>query len=606
MSASTSPSTRSQQATAGSPNNNYGDSQRSALQGASLAFRMPQPTAKQSSNSYSGTNAAARAAFVAGIGRQSTGMGNSNQQKLIVVPKPFADQLRTPPSSMSIRIAATGGGENLGLPTRSTPSRNQSPSYIAATLAAARSSPATPMFPESPTPNTRRVTSCYSPSANASPTTDTIPATRTLVKLFESKNLSEGAKAAEKSPVLLQHALPISSPTPIRPSVPPRLSSRGPTWVEGTVSNGNNRSLHHFKDLSHLRSQLGDGSVAAITKAKPSLSSSFEKPGATHKAPSDLPPPRRPRNSPSDVSIVQVQEIDGPRVLPDGSNSSSYAPAYECSQINSLLAMSTQEGAVDPNGRVSAASSSTAHNFPSTKPSLPRNSLQSNAISKQWTLSSYPTSQLTVDSLANAIVASSLATSRASSPTKLVQPLPSKRHSKNPSLFRHSHANDHTTSREHSPAKVLRHTMREPQRYGDEDERVRKSHILKKHPNKHAEGDRKRWRDQITERERKRYEGVWAANKSLLIPPTEAQDSVNNLVVRDIWARSKLSSTILAEVWDLVDNQGVARLSREEFVVGMWLIDQCLKGRKLPVKVSESVWSSVRRLSGIKIPRTRR
>ena len=605
MSASTSPSTRLQRAPSSPPNNNHWDSQHSALQGASLAFRMPQPTAKPISNNYSGTNAAARAAFVAGMGRQRTGVGDGNQQKLIVIPKPSADRLRTPPSTMSVRIAAAGSAENLELPTRSTQSRNQSPSYIAATLAAARSSPATPIFQESPRLNTRRVTSSYFPSATASPTTDIIPATRTLVKLFESKNPSEGFKVAEKVPA--QRALPIASPTPIRPSVPTRISSRGLTRVEGKVSDGSNKSFHHFEGPPRFSNQSGDEAVVAITKAKPSQSSNFEKSDATHKTPPDLPPPRRPRKRPSDVSVVQVQEIDCPKALSDGGNSSSsYASAHECSPINSLLAMSTQERAVDPKGRVSTASSSTVHHLLSTKPSLPRSSLQPNVISKQWASPSYPVSQLTVDSLANAIVASSLATSRASSPTKLVPPLPPKRHTKNQSLFRHSHTNDHTTSREHSPAKVLRHTMRDPQRPGDEEERIRKTHILKKHPNKHAEGDRKRWRDQITERERKRFEGVWAANKGLLIPPTEAQDSVNNLVVRNIWARSKLSSTVLAEVWELVDIQGAGRLSREEFVVGMWLVDQCLKGRKLPVKVSESVWSSVRRLSGIKIPKTQR
>lgn len=42
-------------------------------------------------------------------------------------------------------------------------------------------------------------------------------------------------------------------------------------------------------------------------------------------------------------------------------------------------------------------------------------------------------------------------------------------------------------------------------------------------------------------------------------------------------------------------------LGKEEFVVGLWLIDQRLKGRKLPVKVSETVWTSVKGLQGIKV-----
>lgn len=148
--------------------------------------------------------------------------------------------------------------------------------------------------------------------------------------------------------------------------------------------------------------------------------------------------------------------------------------------------------------------------------------------------------------------------------------------------------------------------MRRPPKYDADDEYKRgSSNIIKKHPHKHHEGDRKRWRDQITERERKRYEGVWAANKGMHLPE-DSHSAVCNLVVQDIWNRSRLSNHVLEEVWDLVDNEGFGRLNKEEFVVGMWLIDQSLKGRKLPVKVSDSVWSSVRRLTGIKVLQTRR
>lgn len=134
----------------------------------------------------------------------------------------------------------------------------------------------------------------------------------------------------------------------------------------------------------------------------------------------------------------------------------------------------------------------------------------------------------------------------------------------------------------------------------------------RKHPNKHHEGTRKRWRDQVTDRERKRYEGVWAANKGLHLAhlqprsasPVRFDDDptldVLNLVAKEIWTRSRLPEHVLEEVWDLVDGRGVGRLRREEFVVGLWLIDQRLKGRKLPVRVSESVWGSVRG-AGVKI-----
>jgi hypothetical protein len=67
---------------------------------------------------------------------------------------------------------------------------------------------------------------------------------------------------------------------------------------------------------------------------------------------------------------------------------------------------------------------------------------------------------------------------------------------------------------------------------------------------------------------------------------------VANVVVREVWKRSRLPEDELIEVWDLVDRDKRGVLSRQEFVVGMWLIDQRLKGRKIPTKVSESVWGS--------------
>ena len=134
---------------------------------------------------------------------------------------------------------------------------------------------------------------------------------------------------------------------------------------------------------------------------------------------------------------------------------------------------------------------------------------------------------------------------------------------------------------------------------------------IRKHPNKHHEGDRKRWRDEITALERKRYEGVWAANRGLLVQDqaavggraVDANNDVCNLVVRDIWRRSRLHDHILEEVWNLVDEKRIGSLGRAEFVVGLWLVDQRLKGRKLPVKVSSSIWLSARGIQGLQIPK---
>ena len=225
-----------------------------------------------------------------------------------------------------------------------------------------------------------------------------------------------------------------------------------------------------------------------------------------------------------------------------------------------------------------------------------------------------------VDSLANAIVASSLASSRAPSPTKFPPPVPPARRGKAHSFF-HRHNTD--DSRTPSPSKGMRTTLRDKSKDESEgDSRKGRKHLMRKHPNKHHEGDRKRWRDEITERERKRYEGVWAANRGFCVPssiaeferaktPVEIMKSeigqmVSNLIVKDIWSRSRLPAVVLEEVWDLVDSQSIGLLTRDEFVVGLWLVDQSLKGRKLPSRVSESVWASVRRLQGIKIPKYKR
>jgi hypothetical protein len=175
----------------------------------------------------------------------------------------------------------------------------------------------------------------------------------------------------------------------------------------------------------------------------------------------------------------------------------------------------------------------------------------------------------------------------------------------------------------------MRHTMRKPASDSDSDQddedpysKHKKKKWIKKHPNKHHEGDRKRWRDAVTQSERKRYEGLWAANKGICVQYTadellilaahpestesdrirvDVGDQVADIVARDIWTRSRLPLHERELIWDLVDNQQCGRLHRHEFVVGLWLIDQRLKGRKIPVKVTDSVWNSVRLLSGIKL-----
>jgi hypothetical protein len=231
---------------------------------------------------------------------------------------------------------------------------------------------------------------------------------------------------------------------------------------------------------------------------------------------------------------------------------------------------------------------------------------------------------LTEVSLADAIVASSLASSRAPSPSKKVPaPPPPRRSSLSLALFRHRHSSDTDLPRHGGPHQGMKHTLRryESDTSSDDDDRRKHKHFMK-HPNKHHEGSRKRWKDRVAERERKRYEGVWAANKGLFLtttnttlphlhplpsdeptPETAASEIVLDLVVRDIWSRSRLPNEVLAEIWDLVDRHGLGVLTRDEFVLGLWLIDQKLKGRKLPIRISPTLWASVRHAWGVKVPR---
>ncbi|MCJ1339689.1 Increased rDNA silencing protein [Bachmanniomyces sp. S44760] len=224
------------------------------------------------------------------------------------------------------------------------------------------------------------------------------------------------------------------------------------------------------------------------------------------------------------------------------------------------------------------------------------------------------TPQLTADSLANAIVASSLASSRAPSPSKQMPSLPIRPPSKSVSPFwpNHSYQTHIAESRTPSPQKTIRKTLRSKEHEEEYKDASHQAHHYRFRPghgnsmpvrsksSKHYRGSRKKWNDSISDAERKRYEGVWAANKGLFLP-IHSQDHVLNLVVKELWSRSKLGTETLSDVWNLVDQSGEGALGRDEFVSGMWLVDQCLKGRKLPAKLSEAVLFSVRRLSGVKV-----
>ncbi|KAL2111574.1 hypothetical protein VUR80DRAFT_9784 [Thermomyces stellatus] len=133
----------------------------------------------------------------------------------------------------------------------------------------------------------------------------------------------------------------------------------------------------------------------------------------------------------------------------------------------------------------------------------------------------------------------------------------------------------------------------------EHDEEKRHRHRLR-HRHGHKKG--KRRDERISEKQRRRYEALWASNKGLLVDEhlasgaaAEGGDKANyvvNVVVRELWRRSRLPDDELEEVWALVDVEGRGMLGRREFVVGTWLVDQRLKGRKIPSRVGEGVWDS--------------
>lgn len=240
-----------------------------------------------------------------------------------------------------------------------------------------------------------------------------------------------------------------------------------------------------------------------------------------------------------------------------------------------------------------------------------------NTISRQGTGTTEGTSGMTKESLANAIIASSLASSRAPSPYSPLPPLPPPRRSRSRSLLHPGDILKKDVRKTPSPPKGFRQTLRDPPKPDEEaNKNANRRHLIKHHPHKHHEGDRRRWRQEVTEAARKRYEGVWAANKGLWVPAESmlyqmfpdlpralvVSDLVVHLVVRDIWTRSRLPDYTLEQIWNLVDRKGIGMLAREEFVVGLWLIDETLRGHKIPVKVPDSVWDSVRHSPGIKLP----
>lgn len=421
------------------------------------------------------------------------------------------------------------------------------------------------------------------------PDESSIPGTISLVNLYEQKD--SATATYKKPPVIASKPTVLQSPKPLRKSklldngLPPLFSPNSEQVVHDRLA------AKGLLKNSQARPAVDDeyDSADSFTSAKEVFS-----PVKLSKPPLPLP---RKRKGKQDAETKAVHELGRPdiQLQPPSRDTSTTAP--DNVQRSSHRQPSMQS----------------LHSHSSAQPSI--------AAAFHQMHPRRLTPLTTGDSLADAIVASSLASSRAPSPHK-TQPQPPPRHkprSGSHSLF---------TRTPSPPKKGMRQTMRKWSSDSSDSEddpyakHKKKKKFIRKHPNKHHEGDRKRWRDVITERERKRYEGVWAANKGIhsFYTPEEQSyldrhpggkhaqilresvaEQVTNIVARDIWSRSRLPEDVLEHVWDLVDTQSNGRLLKEEFVVGLWLVDQCLKGRKLPTKVTESVWSSVRFLQGIRV-----
>ena len=574
-------------------------SQSAAFRGASYAFSQASTGKKLLSPTYGGTDGALAAASRVGTGgrrledRSAEGSPSYGQEPNIPTIK------RSPQSSPS------GMQE---VPHRSAQSRGQSPSQRAALIATSRT---TPTRSGESIPRRRSYLQTVrneadTPTAtNSEVLTTSSGDTTSLVQLFESKQVPKlPAPVTHSVRYVNKQPREIASPTPIRPVRRSMSSAIVPSSTSLSTSESEREPLERATRVAHAGSVASTARLAVPSRAPetglaPSAMSSNpvpEHPGPRQRG-------KRAALEGASLPITYTKNLVSgyPEELSTEIAYSQAEPGRH--ESSSTRPIRSPNPSIIPSRQASVSRSRPPISSPSSFDEGYRSSspLRSSRTTTLPTDSYVP--KLTIDSLANAMVASSLASSRAPSPSKPPPLPPPRRHGKSYSLFNQHHSQEHL-SRTPSPAKGMRQTMREPQKSDEEvDHRKRKGHIVRKHPNKHHEGDRKRYRNQVIERERKRYEGVWAANKGLLMEsdPT-SKDAVLNVVVRDIWSRSRLPSDVLEEVWDLVDVRGDGKLEREEFVVGFWLIDSRLRGNKLPSKVSESMWASVRRLSKVKEP----
>ena len=548
-----------------SPSNvDSGDSrQRStALTGASHAFSQASPV-HPLSKAYIGTNGALAAATTTGMGMPRYGVH-------------FA---KGDTSNGKIKEILTNTPRRSDASEKFRKSREHSPSHIAALHATSKSTPASMQKSTNSERCSRQPTSLPDVMVNRiseppiifSSTNEAVGgATTSLVKFFNSKQNPKGNVPITHSVrYVTKPASAMASPVPIKPPIKPILST-----INSAITFPVMAKLEEGFTASDQSESMGPGATAATVQSLARAQAvTIRRP--SHSAHATLLPhivPELPTRRGSGARSPLNELLgNGRNIYPIAVGSASLEfPQAGSAEPSTAL----QKFESNPSFLPSKLSST-----PPTRPLLPGRSSRS--------------FEMKVDSLANTIVAASLASSRATSPTRTPPPRP--RRLKSHPLFRNHHDKGQS-SRTPSPAKAMRQTMREPLLSDDGMAYKKKSLLTRKHPHRYHEGSA------VTERERRRYDGVWAANKGLWMD-ADASESVLNLVVRDIWSRSRLPNDVLANIWDLVSIGGGDRLDRSEFIVGMWLIDQRLKGRKVPSMISERLWRSVRLLPGIKVSR---
>ncbi|KAF9314107.1 hypothetical protein BG003_004510 [Podila horticola] len=71
-----------------------------------------------------------------------------------------------------------------------------------------------------------------------------------------------------------------------------------------------------------------------------------------------------------------------------------------------------------------------------------------------------------------------------------------------------------------------------------------------------------------------------------------SSECIEGAKVHGIYVRSRLDSKTLAQIWDLIDIDNAGRLSKAQFCMGLYLIDERLASGTIPLEVSDELWVS--------------